>query len=346
MSELVLPQTIDAGTPMSASEVQANFVATRDVINGNLEGGAGASGNFKQRGITSRELADNIKPNFAWSSHQPGVMNSGEFKVTPGAGLTLNYASGNALVEDDGGVVSATLEPHVPVVNSVGGSVVVAANASGSPRIDQVILTLTSWYTGTVSVLQGTATGGATLDNRSGAAALPASSIRLADILMPNGFGGPFVQNTHIRDRRQWSRGHAVQMRGDNGGDETTASGSFVDIPDTSYRLEIGAGEQTLITWHVRVSNSVAGASALIVPLFNGVEATAGRVMARSTSAGEPHDVAGVWLLTPTGGASTVISMGFAQSGGGTVTITNNGNVRFGGSYVGFIRQNASNTGA
>jgi hypothetical protein len=43
-----------------------------------------------------------------------------------------------------------------------------------------------------------------TLDNRAGAATLPASSILLADVLVPDSFSGPFVMGTHIRDRRSY----------------------------------------------------------------------------------------------------------------------------------------------
>lgn len=205
MAQLTLPNSIDAGTPVAAAEVQGNFVAIRDLINGNLEGGAG--NNFKANGITARELFDTVLPNAGWhSAVQAGVLNAGDYKVTPGAGLVLNWAAGGAQVLDSTGIITGLLG-LVPVVSLAGSTVTVTANASGNPRIDQVVLTMTAWYTGTVSVVAGTPTGGATLDNRSGAAALPANSIRLADILMPNGFAGPFVQNTHIRDRRPWARG-------------------------------------------------------------------------------------------------------------------------------------------
>lgn len=207
MTQLVLPQTIDAGTDITATEHQQNYVAIRDIINGQLEGGSGSSGNFKANGVTAREIADAIfqqgVPGVG-DVFQEGALLAADLKVTPGAGLVLNYASGSAWVADDSGIVSSGA--LLPVVIT-GSTVTIAANASGNPRIDQIILTLTDFGVGTVSVLQGTASVGATLDNRTGAAALPAGAIRLADILMPNGFAGPFVQATHIRDRRPWARG-------------------------------------------------------------------------------------------------------------------------------------------
>jgi len=82
----------------------------------------------------------------------------------------------------------------------------VSANASGNPRLDMVVLeVLDAKHTGASSTLQirvvaGTGSVGATLDNRTGAAALPASSILLADILVTN--GAVSIVTADIRDRR------------------------------------------------------------------------------------------------------------------------------------------------
>lgn len=203
MTQVVLPHTIDAGTEITAVEHQENYVAIRDTINGLLEGGSGVAGNIKADSLTARELADILLSEGiqgGGSPAQEGVMVPATGAVTPGAGLNLNVAAGTAWVNDDTNVVATGA--LLPVIYA-GGSVAIASNSSGNPRIDQVILTVTGFGTGTVSVLQGTPTAAATLDNRSGAAALPNNAIRLADILMPNGFAGPFVAGTHIRDRRQ-----------------------------------------------------------------------------------------------------------------------------------------------
>lgn len=85
----------------------------------------------------------------------------------------------------------------------------VTGNASGNPRLDQVVLeVLDAQHAGAsnlaqIRIVAGTATGGATLDNRTGAAALPASSILLADILVPNGAAS--IGTSDIRDRRQYA---------------------------------------------------------------------------------------------------------------------------------------------
>jgi hypothetical protein len=215
MAELILPQTIDAGTPMSAAEVQANFVATRDVINGNIEGGTGASSNMKANGVTARELDDSLMQALGQGSGQEveGIVNTAAtgaaLAVTPGAGLTVNIAAGKAFVRDTTGILTSGIIP----VTYAGGSVAAAANASGNPRIDQVILTVTGWNIGTVSILQGTPTAAATLANRSGAAALPSNAIRLADLQINNGFGGPFVVNTNLRDRRLFTNHASARLQ-------------------------------------------------------------------------------------------------------------------------------------
>jgi hypothetical protein len=87
-------------------------------------------------------------------------------------------------------------------------AVTVGANASGNPRLDMVVLeVLDQQHTGSSNTLQlrvvpGTATVAATLDNRTGAAAVPASCIHLADILVAN--GAATIVTADIRDRRRF----------------------------------------------------------------------------------------------------------------------------------------------
>ena len=82
----------------------------------------------------------------------------------------------------------------------------VTANASGNPRLDQVILeVLDQQHAGAsnlaqIRVVAGTPSVGATLDNRTGAAALPASALLLADVIVAN--GETTIDAVDIRDRR------------------------------------------------------------------------------------------------------------------------------------------------
>lgn len=274
MSQLILPNSIDPATPATAAEVQDNFTAIRDLINGNLEGGSGSSGNMKANGITARELDDTLLGYAGLTAAlQEGILTAGGLKVTPGAGLALNYAAGRALITDDAGVSAAGM--LLPVNVSAGATVTIAANASGNPRIDQIILTMTDWNTGTVSVLQGTATVGATLDNRTGAAALPSNAIRLADILMPNAFAGPFVQNTHIRDRRPWAKGaykRIVRNTDAAGTDDysinATGTAVLLDSANLNPRMEF-SGVPVRATLKARILQTSSAALAQLALLVN-----------------------------------------------------------------------------
>jgi hypothetical protein len=306
MAPVSLPQSIDAATAAVASEVQQNFEALRDAINGDIEGGTG--NNLKADGVTAREIEGSLLRAGGVSLHlQEGVYAAGDLKVTPGAGLVLAYATGLAMILDDNGLVdsASTLVP----ANVTGSTVTIAANASGNPRIDQVVLTLTGWNTGTVSVVQGTATGGATLDNRTGAAALPAGAIRLADILMPTGFAGPFVQNTHIRDRRPWMRGADYRFADTTSGNAALGAMANISAPT---RLEAsGAHMHIEVRGHYSVATSAA-ARLLVQLLMDGstmdvVEATQPRAQAFGTGsidggASTPIFIA-TWDFVPTAGS-------------------------------------------
>jgi hypothetical protein len=208
MSELVYPHSIDAGTPITANEVQSNFDEVADIVNGQLQGGSGSDGNLAADGVTARELANLILTSGLpplgsreGLASQPASNVTGLY-VSAGAGLVLNYSGGTVWVRDDSGVLAAGA--LVPVVIT-GSTVTVTANSSGNPRLDQVILTMTGYGTGTVSVLPGTPNAATTINNRTGAAALPSDAILIADILMTNGFAGPFVDHTSIRNRLAWA---------------------------------------------------------------------------------------------------------------------------------------------
>jgi hypothetical protein len=116
---------------------------------------------------------------------QEGVLDAGSFEVTQasgGASLTLDIASNvgtGAFVQND----SATGLPLVYLPPTVAKSTVTVTAAHAT----------------------GTATSGATLDNRTGAASIPSNALHLADLLVPA--TDTTIDNTQIRDRRRWARG-------------------------------------------------------------------------------------------------------------------------------------------
>lgn len=237
MAQIVLPNSIDAGTEIVAAELQSNFVALRDTVNGDLEGGA--TGNLKANGVTARELADALLATMSIGKFE-GVRGQTALAMTPGAGLVLNVAAGSALIQDDSGIVAAgSLIP----VTYAGGSVTIGANATGNPRVDQVIATMTGYGTATVSVLAGTATAGATMTSRAGAAALPSDAVRLYDVFVPNAFAGPFTAEVlrtnspaftagSFRDRRPQASG--IYARDWNAATSTISSAAFQDAQDAT----------------------------------------------------------------------------------------------------------------
>lgn len=131
--------------------------------------------------------------------------------TTGGSGLNLLVADGSAYVlnNESSGEAQMYRVLNDTSVTLTGGSLpgVLAADAT-NPRIDTVVATVSdSEYAGgtdtwTLNVVGGNATGGATLANLSGAAAVPDNSVVLAYILVPATFVGPFVNATHILDAR------------------------------------------------------------------------------------------------------------------------------------------------
>lgn len=115
----------------------------------------------------------------------------------------------------------------------------IAASDPSNPRIDQVFLCIEdSQDTGsnnkaTLRVVTGTATGGATLDNRTGVGSAPAgmSSMLLADVLVAA--AGASIANAAIRDRRPFS------VRG-AGPSPFTALDQVTFIPDACPQPSIG----------------------------------------------------------------------------------------------------------
>lgn len=192
-----------------------------------LQAGQGASPGYSA--IDVRRLLFGV-------SCQEGVIDAGSFEVTQraaGANMSVDIAAstGNgALVQGDS-VTSQGLyhvAPHSAAINET----VTAADAT-NPRIDQAILEVlddTHAAGGSnlarVRIVAGTPTSGATLDNRNGAASLPSSAIRLADILV--GAAASSITNSVCRDRRPWARGagyYATRASGDLT-TTTTAAGS------------------------------------------------------------------------------------------------------------------------
>lgn len=140
-------------------------------------------------------------------SRGEGVSDYG-FAVTQrgaGANMSVDVPAGNGWVRGD----SVARQGLYRIENDATANVAVGAAHATLPRLDQVVARI---YDSSVSggsdtpaleVVAGTATSGATLDNRTGAAALPASAMLLADILV--GAAATNIVNADIRDRRSFA---------------------------------------------------------------------------------------------------------------------------------------------
>lgn len=122
---------------------------------------------------------------------QEGIVNFGDFNVRQrgaGANMSVDVTAGDAWVQGD----NTARQGLYHVGNDATINVAIPAAHATLPRVDQVVLRI---YDSTViggekdlaaiEVVSGTATAAATLSNLTGAAALPASAVRLAYVHVP-----------------------------------------------------------------------------------------------------------------------------------------------------------------
>lgn len=179
---------------------------------------------------------------------QEGVYAAGSFEVTQrasGSGMFVDIAASTAengiaaLVQGDA-VTGQSLYPIAPHSTFI-TEAITAAHAT-LPRVDRVILEMqdqthdgTGAYAARTRVVTGTATAGATLDNLTGAAAVPSSALLLADVLVAA--TDTAIGNTEIRDRRKWARGAYSQIVRTAG--SYTGNGTVVPIDSTNLNPRI-----------------------------------------------------------------------------------------------------------
>lgn len=266
---------------------------------------------------------------------QEGVVGAGDLKCVPGAGLSIDAPAGVAYVQGDSIPDQQLYRCRNDATKNtaafeLGG--VPAAHAT-LPRLDQIIARaydhaadasgLRKWR---LEVLAGTATAGATLDNRNGAAALPASACRLLDFLTPATFAGPYVAATHFRDRRPWARG-AHQYSARTAGDLTVTSASFVLLSaEFEKRIEC-SGAPLVVAFQPGYTSTASGTVLGIAAFVDGAAfATSARVVIDALASGNPAGM--VWELNGLTPGSHLISIFAARvSGAGTATVAANATV-------------------
>lgn len=280
---------------------------------------------------------------------QAGVIDALDLDVTQraagGANMSVDVAAGSAWVK---GTFTAR-QGMYHVYNDAVANLTIAANASGNPRIDQIVARVydsidggNAQDTGTIEVVQGTATAGATLDNRSGAAALPGTSIRLADVLVANGAAS--ITNANIRDRRPWARGaYTLITRNANAGgtdDYTSTTGSYIAVDATNLapRIEC-SGVPLLIALHGSVVQS--GATASITVYMDGVDLNVQQDHQASGSFAHGGTLLSVPYIPSAG--SHKFELRWHRGGAGTVTLRASASKPAIFTIMEELRQNASN---
>jgi hypothetical protein len=124
---------------------------------------------------------------------QEGVVGANDLKVAQraagGANMSVDIAAGSAFVQGD----TTSRQGLYHAYNDALVNLAIGNNSTGNPRLDQIICRVYDSQDGlagadqaTLEVVPGTATAGATLDNRNGAAALPFTAVRIASYRSSN----------------------------------------------------------------------------------------------------------------------------------------------------------------
>lgn len=261
---------------------------------------------------------------------QEGVIGAsgGAYKVTLSSGMILTIAASTvdgALVQGD--TISAQGLYFVPPHSAAILETVSAAHAT-LPRIDTVVLeVLDANHDGGGSnlartrIIAGTATSGATLDNRTGAPALPSSATLLADVLVPAAAASIIAGN--IRDRRKQAMGALRRIAVSTGGNRTTASATLVAVDATNLnpRLEC-SGVPIRMTLHGLHTSSASGTQgyAIFVDAVPTDSITTSGALAVAVSGGAQSCPPTMTTIPAAG--SHLIGPAWLSSAAGTATLT------------------------
>ena len=255
---------------------------------------------------------------------QPGIIDFGNLSLSDNAGGTRVGIGSIWLRQDTSAsepvfvthhrLTTITILPH-------------AANGTGNPRVDSVVATYNFGAEPILSVIQGTPTAGATIDNRNGAPGgsggpgVPTGSVVIRDVLIAAGAAANTIAAS--RDRRPWAKG-AYSRRNASGLDQTGLAATVPTvIANTAQRVEC-SGTPVRVTlrgnWtnaasnHLRIFPFVDGA---IHPDFTDVGSG---IMQRAIVANSPQALWGCeWEFLPTAG-SHLFAWGYAVTSG-SVTI-------------------------
>lgn len=251
---------------------------------------------------------------------QEGAISDGSYKVKQNSGgaamnvdVDANVGDGLIVQGDDVAVQGRYyVAPHSAKMN-----ITIDPADATNPRVDQIVCEVeddthdsSALNKGRVRVVKGAPQTGATLDLRSGAAALPNGCMRLADVLV--GAGVTSITTANIRDRRAWALGAHKQIirNADAGGtdDYTNAATTFgapsaIDTTNLNPRIECsGVPLRATLRGHVR--HSIANARVFIALAQDAAVISGGQSYPqRITTLGENEGVEATWEFTPVAGS-------------------------------------------
>lgn len=221
---------------------------------------------------------------FLGAGKAEGVLSKAGWRVrerAAGANMTVEVVSNLESVLVQGDSITAQGLYMVAPHGSVAGLDVPAAHAT-NPRIDMVVVQVLDAThdggTGNKAQLQyvaGTASSGATLDNRTGAPALAPSALRLAEVLVPAASSS--VLQARIRDYRPFAIDPhligqvAFFLSGGPAGWQPVALGFNKLVFDRFWALVQAGGGATqpdtyTFTWPSTAGAALVGAGSGIVP--------------------------------------------------------------------------------
>lgn len=313
---------------------------------------AGTAPSFLQLGPGASDQYGAIDLRRTLAAIQEGVLDTGGYKVTAGAGMTVSVAASTgdgAVVRGDSIAVQGLyyVPPHTAAIVET-----ITASHATLPRLDKVILeVLDATHDGGASnvartrVLTGTATSGTTLDNGNdgahGAPALPASAMLLADVLVPGASASILAAN--IRDRRPWARG-AYRLIVRNSANYTRSLSALAEIDSTNLKPRIECSGVPIRVRLLGTFNNSAGAVATDWALWvDGAAPTPNHARTVSIdNAGYIYDLAKEYEIVPAAGSHT-FSIAYG-TGSGTLTVNANATTALTMVVEELIRANADNT--
>ena len=163
----------------------------------------------------------------------PGPYSLNDFRVIQRqAGANMSVDVGLPATEMNAWVRDAALGVYRWQTNTgVQPNVAISASDGTNPRVDRIVLTAPTSADSIIPqilVLAGTPTSGATLDNLSGAQAIPAGYELLADVLVGAGVGS--IVTANIRERRRIGGSISAPAIAPFGGTQNTAPTSRDEV--------------------------------------------------------------------------------------------------------------------